>query len=227
MDVSDMSVATSGNYEKYVMIGGKRYSHTIDPRLSLCANLRETCWPSLKEIIASSHFLIRSFIFYLRCKIQNMPLAIGSKAPAFSLFNTDRKLISLADYAGKPLIINFFPAAFTGVCTEQMCTNRDDMSFYSELGVNVIGLSVDMPFSLKAFKEQNKIGFDLLSDFNKQTIHEYEMYHSNFSCGIRGVAKRGVVLIDKNGLVAYTEETANPGTQVNFAALKEALKKLN
>jgi peroxiredoxin len=155
-----------------------------------------------------------------------MPLPIGSKAPSFSLYNTDRKEISLRDFAGKPLVINFFPAAFTGVCTEQMCTNRDDMSFYQELGVNVIGISVDMPFSLKAFKEQNKIGFELLSDFNKQTIHEYEMYHCNFTCGIRGVAKRGVAVVDKEGKLAYTEATANPGTQVNFVALQEALKRL-
>ena len=155
-----------------------------------------------------------------------MPLAIGSKAPSFSLFNTDRKQVSLSDFAGRPLVINFFPAAFTGVCTQQMCTNRDDLAFYQELGANVIGISVDMPFSLKVFKEQNKIDFELLSDFNKQTIHEYEMYHCNFICGIRGVAKRGVAVIDKEGKIAYTEETANPGTQVNFTALQEALKKL-
>jgi len=155
-----------------------------------------------------------------------MPLAIGTKAPFFSLYNTDRKEISLRDFEGKSLVINFFPAAFTGVCTAQMCSNRDDMSFYQELGVRVIGISVDMPFSLKAFREQNKIGFDLLSDFNKQTIHEYEMYHCNFTCGIRGVAKRGVAVIDKEGKIYYTEETENPGTQVNFAALHEVLKKL-
>lgn len=165
-------------------------------------------------------------MLYLRAKIFIMPLAIGAKAPSFSLYNTDRKAVSLEDFSGKTLVINFFPAAFTGVCTQQMCTNRDDQAFYEELGANVIGISVDMPFSLKAFKEQNKIGFELLSDFNKQTVHEYEMYHCNFSCGLRGVAKRGVAIIDKEGTVVYTEETANPGTQVNFAALKEALKKL-
>ncbi|HEX4849916.1 MAG TPA: hypothetical protein VFV08_03870, partial [Puia sp.] len=67
---------------------------------------------------------------------------------------------------------------------------------------------------------------DLLSDFNKVTIHEYEMYHANFICGIRGVAKRGVALVDPLGKIAYAEETANPGTQINFAALKDALEKL-
>lgn len=155
-----------------------------------------------------------------------MAIAVGSKAPAFKLFNTDRKEISSTDFAGKTLVINFFPAAFTGVCTEQLCSNRDEMSFYNDLGAVVIGISVDMPFSLKAFKEKNNINFELLSDFNKVMIHEYDMYHCNFACGIRGVAKRGVIVVDTKGNIAYAEETANPGTQVNFPALKEALGKL-
>jgi len=155
-----------------------------------------------------------------------MALAAGSKAPAFKLYNTDRKEVSSNDLAGKTIVLHFFPAAFTGVCTEQVCNSRDDLGFYNDLGAVVIGISVDMPFSLKAFKEKHNINFELLSDFNKLTIHEYEMYHCNFICGIKGVAKRGVVVIDKNGLVAYSEETTNTGTQVNFAALKEALAKL-
>jgi glutaredoxin-dependent peroxiredoxin len=155
-----------------------------------------------------------------------MAIATGSKAPFFKLFNTERKEVKLSDYAGKILVLNFFPAAFTGVCTEQLCSNRDDLGFYNDLGAAVVGISVDMPFSLKAFKEKNNINFDLLSDFNKLTINEYEMYHCNFACEIKGVAKRGIVLIDTMGLVAYTEETANPGVQVNFAALKSALEKI-
>jgi len=124
------------------------------------------------------------------------------------------------------LVIHFFPAAFTSVCTKQLCTNRDDLGFYDEIGAVVIGISVDMPFSLKAFKAQHNINYELLSDFNKVTIHEFEMYHCNFILGIRGVAKRGVVVVDKKGLIAYAEETANHGVQVNFDALKDALKKL-
>ncbi|MGC4035282.1 MAG: redoxin domain-containing protein [Chitinophagaceae bacterium] len=104
---------------------------------------------------------------------------------------------------------------------------RDELSFYDELGATVFGVSVDMPFSLKAYKEMHKINFDLLSDANKTMIHEYEMYHCNFACGIKGVAKRGVVVIDKNGTIAHSEETANPGTQVNFEALKTALEGLS
>jgi peroxiredoxin len=155
-----------------------------------------------------------------------MAIAVGSKAPAFKLFNTERKEVSLSDFAGKILVLNFFPAAFTGVCTEQMCSNRDELSFYNDLGATVVGISVDMPFSLGAFKEKNKINFELLSDYGKHTIHEYDMYHCNFTCDIKGVAKRGVIVVDGSGTVAYAEETAHPGAQVNFAALKEALQKI-
>jgi len=155
-----------------------------------------------------------------------MPITVGTKAPPFTLFNTERKEVSLSDYAGKIVAMNFFPAAFTSVCTQQMCSSRDELSYYNDLGAQVIGISADMPFSLKAFKEKHQINFELLSDFNKKTIHEYEMYHCNFICGLKGVAKRGVIVIDKSGTVAYAEETVTTGTQVNFAALKEALQKL-
>ena len=155
-----------------------------------------------------------------------MAIAIGTKAPYFRLFNTERKEMTLNDFSGKILVMNFFPAAFTSVCTEQVCINRDDIAFYNDIDATVVGISVDMPFSLKGFKEKNNINYELLSDFNKLTIHEYEMYHCNFILGLKGVAKRGVVVIDKNGVVAYSEETANTGTQINFSKLKEELKKL-
>lgn len=155
-----------------------------------------------------------------------MAIAVGTKAPDFTLFNTDRKPVSLKDFTGKTLVINFFPAAFTSVCTQQLCSSRDELSFYNDIGAAVVGVSVDMPFSLGIFKTQQQINFDLLSDFNKEMIHAYEMYHCNFAMGMRGVAKRGVVVIDENGMVVYAEETANPGTQVNFTALKQSLEKL-
>lgn len=152
-----------------------------------------------------------------------MAIAVGTKAPDFTLINTERKEVSLKDFAGKTLVINFFPAAFTGVCTEQLCSNRDELSFYNNIGAAVVAVSVDLPFSLGVFKAQQNINFDLLSDFNKDMIKDYDMYLENFVLGLKGVAKRGVVVIDRTGTVAYAEETANPGTQVNFAALKEAL----
>lgn len=155
-----------------------------------------------------------------------MALAAGTKAPDFKLFNTDKKEVSLSDFAGKNLVIQFFPAAFTGVCTAQMCSSRDDLSFFNNLNASVVGVSVDMAFSLGVFKAQNDINFDLLSDFNKDFIKAYDMYLENFALGYHGVAKRGVAVIDKDGVVQYTETTANPGEQVNFDALKAALEKL-
>ncbi len=155
-----------------------------------------------------------------------MALAIGTQAPDFKLPNTDKKEISLADFAGKNLIIHFFPAAFTGVCTAQMCSNRDDLAYYGGLNASVVGVSVDMLFSLGVFKTQNQINFDLLSDFNKDMIKAYDMVQANFAAGYRDVAKRGVVVVDKAGMVQYVEVTENPGVQVNFEALKAAVEKL-
>ena len=152
-----------------------------------------------------------------------MAIAVGTKAPDFTLINTEKKEVSLKDFAGKTLVINFFPAAFTGVCTEQLCSNRDELSFYNNIGAAVVAVSVDLPFSLGIFKAQQNINFDLLSDFNKDMIKAYGMYLEDFVLGLKGVSKRGVVVVDKSGTVAYAEETANPGTQVNFADLKEAL----
>jgi peroxiredoxin len=156
-----------------------------------------------------------------------MALAVGTKAPDFKLFSSDKKEVSLADFKGKNLVIQFFPAAFTGVCTAQLCTSRDELSLFNGMNASVVGVSVDMPFSLGEFKAKNGINFDLLSDFNKDFIKAYDMYLENFALGMKGVAKRGVVVIDKDGVVQYTETTPTPGDQVNFEALKAALAKLN
>lgn len=155
-----------------------------------------------------------------------MALPVGTKAPDFKLFNTDKKEVSLSDFAGKNLIIQFFPAAFTGVCTDQLCNSRDELAYYNNMNASVVGVSVDMLFSQAVFKEKNAINFDLLSDFNKKMIHEYDMYHCNFAFGFKGVAKRGVVVVDKAGVIQYVEVTPSPGDQVNFAALKAAIEKL-
>lgn len=152
-----------------------------------------------------------------------MAISVGSKAPDFKLFNTDKKEVSLSDFSGKKLIINFFPAAFTGVCTEQVCSNNNALNAYQQANAAVVGVSVDMAFSLGVFKSQNNITFDLLSDFNKQMIKDYDFYLEDFALGYKGVARRGVVVIDENGTVIHSEATANPGTQIDFEALNKAL----
>ncbi|HTN47492.1 MAG TPA: redoxin domain-containing protein [Flavipsychrobacter sp.] len=153
-----------------------------------------------------------------------MAINVGSKAPDFTLTNSDKKQVSLSDFAGKKLIINFFPAAFTGVCTEQLCSNNNALNVYNSANAAVVGVSVDMPFSLGVFKEQQKIDFDLLSDFNKTMVKDYDFYLEDFAFGMKGVAKRGVVVIDENGTVIHSEETANPSVQIDFDALNNALK---
>jgi peroxiredoxin len=155
-----------------------------------------------------------------------MPLTIGIQAPDFKLFNTDKKEVTLSDFKGKNVVINFFPAAFTSTCTAQLCNSRDEMTFYNNLGVTVLGVSVDMPFSLGAYKAHHSLNYDLLSDFNKDMIKAYDMVQENFAMGMKGVARRGAVLIDKEGIIRYVEATAHPGEQINFEALKEAASKL-
>jgi glutaredoxin-dependent peroxiredoxin len=156
-----------------------------------------------------------------------MSLSVGTKAPDFKLYNSEKKEVSLSDFKGKNLVIQFFPAAFTGVCTAQLCTSRDELSLFNGMNAAVVGVSVDMPFSLGEFKAKNGINFDLLSDFNKDFIKSYDMVLENFALGMKGVSKRGVVVIDKDGVVQYVEVTPSPGDQVNFDALKAALAKLN
>ena len=96
-----------------------------------------------------------------------MQLKVGDKAPNFSLRNTEKKEVSLADYSGKNVVVLFFPLAFTGVCTEELCSVRDDMSSYENLDAEILAISVDSLFTLDRFKAEQEYNFELLSDFNK------------------------------------------------------------
>lgn len=155
-----------------------------------------------------------------------MALTPGQKAPDFKLFNTGKQEIALADLKGKNVILHFFPLAFTGVCTAQLCNMRDNYEFYAGHNAVILGISIDTIFTLEQFKKQQNYNFDLLSDFNKDVIKAYDMYIPEFAFGMKGVAKRGAVVIDKEGTIVYAEETANPGVQVNFDAIREAVEKL-
>lgn len=153
-----------------------------------------------------------------------MTLKKGDKAPSFKLFNTDKKEISLEDFKGKNLIVHFFPAAFTGVCTSQMCTVRDAISLYHNDKCDVVGISVDMPFSLGKFKELQNLSFDLLSDFNKETSTAFGVICDSWTnMKLRGVAKRSAFVIDINGIIQYAEVLENAGDMPNFNAINETL----
>jgi peroxiredoxin len=155
-----------------------------------------------------------------------MSLNVGDKAPDFKLFSSEKEEVSLENYKGKNLIIQFFPAAFTGVCTAQMCEMRDGLKKYEKLNADIVGVSVDSPFTLGKFKEQETLNFPLLSDFNKKMVTDYGVYRENFVLGMIGVANRAAFLVDKEGVVRYAEVLDSPGNLPNFQAMNEVLETL-
>jgi peroxiredoxin len=155
-----------------------------------------------------------------------MALQKGDKAPSFKLFNTEKKEVSLEDFKGKNLIVHFFPAAFTGVCTTQLCTVRDSIAAYKNDSCDVVAVSVDLPFTLAKFKEDQKLSFELLSDFNKEAINAYGAIYESWIMNFKGVAKRAAFVIDGNGIIQYAEVLENAGELPNFAAINETLTSL-
>ena len=133
-----------------------------------------------------------------------MSVAVGSKAPDFTLTNQDREPVTLSQLKGKPVVLAFFPAAFSSVCAKEMCTFRDSMAQLGKANAQVFGISVDTFFTLKAFHEQQKLTFPLLSDFNKQVIRDYGVFNEDM-IGLKGIAKRAVFVIDKDGIVRHQE----------------------
>jgi len=155
-----------------------------------------------------------------------MPLTIGQAAPNFTLFNTEKKEISLTDYKGKNVVILFFPLAFTGVCTAELCNIRDNYNVYTSLNAEVIGISVDSLFVLEKFKNAENYNFDLLSDFNKTASKDYDTLYDTFAFGMQGVSKRSAFVVDKNGILQYAEVLEDAGKQPNFDAIKACLEKI-
>jgi len=156
-----------------------------------------------------------------------MALKVGDKAPDFTLTSDEKKEIKLKDYQGKNVVLLFFPLAFTGVCTTELCTMRDDIGTYSGLNAEILAVSVDSPFSLEKFKAEQKLNFPLLSDFNKDASKAYDTIYETFAFGMQGVSKRSAFVIDGKGVIQYAEVLENAGEIPNFGAVQEALKNLN
>ncbi|MFI5221943.1 MAG: redoxin domain-containing protein [Bacteroidia bacterium] len=155
-----------------------------------------------------------------------MTIQKGDKAPSFKLFNTQKKEISLEDFKGKNLIVHFFPAAFTGVCTQQMCNVRDAIGLYHNDRCDVVGISVDMPYTLGKFKELQNLSFDLLSDFNKEVSKAYGAQYETWNMNLKGVAKRAAFVIDGNGIIQYAQVMENASDMPDFAAINATLASL-
>lgn len=156
-----------------------------------------------------------------------MTLHVGDKAPNFKLISTEKEPVELSDYDGKNVLLLFFPLAFTGVCTTELCSVRDNLSQYNDAKVEVFGISVDSLFSLDKFKEEQNLNFTLLSDFNKEASTAYGCLYKDFVLDMKGVSKRSAFLIDKNGLLQYTEILDDAGQLPDFNAIEQAIKELN
>lgn len=155
-----------------------------------------------------------------------MPIKKGQAAPDFKLFNTEKKEISLSDYKGKNLVILFFPQAFTGTCTTELCSMRDNYDQYKSLNADIVGVSVDSLFTLGAYKKDQNLNFDLLSDFNKDVCKTYDSYLEDFVFGMKGVSKRSAFIVDKNGIIQYEEICEKLTDLPNFEAIKTTLEKI-
>lgn len=149
---------------------------------------------------------------------------IGDKAPAFTLRGTDTKEVSLSDYEGKKVVLLFFPLAFTGVCTEELCSVRDDLSYYANLDASILAISVDSLFTLEHFKKAQNYNFPLLSDFNKEVSSAYGALYENFVLDMKGVSKRAAFVIDEKGIIKYAEVLEDAGKQPNFEAIKQSIE---
>lgn len=157
-----------------------------------------------------------------------MALAIGQAAPDFSLFDSDKNNVNLNDFKGKNVLVLFFPLAFTGVCTAELCSIRDNISAYNNSNAQVLGISVDSLFVLDKFKKEQNLNFPLLSDFNKNAATAFDVLYETFPAfEMQGVSKRAAFVIDKEGVLQYTETCANPGDLPDFEAIQKVLGNLN
>ena len=156
-----------------------------------------------------------------------MAIEIGQTAPEFSLYDSEKNKVNLADFSGKNVLLLFFPQAFTGVCTKELCAVRDDISRYSNTTAQVIGISVDSVFTLAKFKEEQQYNFPLLSDFNKDVSALYGSLYIDWILDMKGVSKRSAFVIDKDGKIAYAEVLESAGDVPNFEAINKTLENLS
>ena len=153
-----------------------------------------------------------------------MALQKGDRAPAFALYDTEKKSRSLGEFLGRKTVIAFYPGAFTGVCTKEMCSFRDSLASLGSLNAQVVGISGDSPFANKAFAEQNKLTFPLLSDFSLEVSKSYAGIYEEFA-GLKlyKASKRAVFVLDSAGIVQYTWVTDNPGVEPPYSDIEKAL----
>lgn len=156
-----------------------------------------------------------------------MAIEVGQSAPEFSLFDTEKNKVTLSSFKGKNVLLLFFPQAFTGTCTKELCAIRDDISRYNNANAVVLGISVDSVFTLGKYKEEQQYNFPLLSDFNKEVSTAYDSIYTDWILDMKGVSKRSAFIIDKEGVVKYAEVLESAGELPNFEAINKTLEQLN
>ncbi len=154
-----------------------------------------------------------------------MSAEVGSKAPDFTLMNQDREPVTLSGERGHPVVLAFFPAAFSGVCTKELCTFRDNIAKLNNAKAKVYGISVDTFFTLKAFQTDQKLNFPLLSDFNKEVIRAYGAFNEDM-IGLKGIAKRSTFVIDKDGAVRHREVLDDARNEPDYQKVFDTLASL-
>lgn len=155
-----------------------------------------------------------------------MSVDVGAKAPDFTLHNQDRQDVTLSNELKKgPVVLAFFPAAFSSVCHQEMCTFRDSTSDLNKVNANVLGVSTDTFFTLKAWGDQLKLNFPLLSDYNKDVIRQYGVVNPDM-IGLKDIAKRAVFVIDRNGVVRHREVLEDARNEPDYGKVKQMLASL-
>jgi glutaredoxin-dependent peroxiredoxin len=155
-----------------------------------------------------------------------MSINIGDHAPDFTLKSHQGGEVQLSTHRGENVLILFYPFAFSGVCTKELCQTRDDLAYYNSVNAKVIGISVDSHHTQAKFAEVYNLDFPLLSDFNKEVMTAYGSIYDNFIGYYHGVAKRSAFVVDKEGVVRYAEVLESAGDIPNFEAIQGVLKEL-
>ena len=155
-----------------------------------------------------------------------MAADVGSTAPDFTPTSHERQPVTLSAQRGRPVVLAFFPAAFSSVCTKELCTFRDSLARLNQAKAQVYGISVDTFFALKAFHDDQKLTFPLLSDFNKQAIRDYGVFNDDM-IGLKGIAKRAVFVIDSDGIVRHREVLEDARNEPDYDKVFATLATLN
>ncbi len=157
-----------------------------------------------------------------------MALKVGDKAPDFTMYDFEKKPRTLREFLGKKTVLAFFPGAFTGVCSKEMCTLRDSLASLNTMNAQVVAASTDSPFANKAFADQNKLNFPVLSDVTKTVSKQYTGLYDAFA-GVPGytAAKRSIFVLDASGIVKYAWISENPGVEPIYDEIKKALNSIH